>query len=188
MMRKFLKVFGCVVATCIVLMFGAVFLLNTDAFQNKLLRHATQLLSEKLHTRVEIDSVSIGLFSQRVNLYGMDVEDLQHRKMFQLDHLSVDVKLLPLLHNEVRITHASIDGIRAQLYKPKPDSAANYQFVIDAFKKDSTELRDKEVTKEDKKKKKLNLNLSKLSLSRIDVIYNDQAYQLQELLYKSTMR
>ena len=41
-----------------------------------------------------------------------------------------------------------------------------------------------EVTKEDKKKKKLNLNLSKLSLSRIDVIYNDQAYQLQELLYK----
>ena len=184
MMRKLLKVFGCVVATCIVLMFGAVFLLNTDAFQNKLLRHATQLLSEKLHTRVEIDSVSIGLFSQNVNLYGLDVEDLQHRKMFQLDHLSVNVKLLPLLHNEVRITHASIDGIRAQLYKPKPDSAANYQFVIDAFKKDSTESRDKEVTKEDKKKKKLNLNLNKLSLSNIDVIYNDQAYKLQELLYK----
>ena len=184
MMRRFLKVFGCVVAACIVLMFGGVFLLNTDAFQNKLLRHATQLLSEKLHTRVEIDSVSIGLFSQNVNLYGLDVEDLQHRKMFQLDHLSVNVKLLPLLHNEVRITHASIDGIRAQLYKPKPDSAANYQFVIDAFKKDSTESRDKEVTKEDKKKKKLNLNLSKLSLSHIDVIYNDQAYKLQELLYK----
>lgn len=184
MMRKFLKVFGCVVATCIVLMFGAVFLLNTDAFQNKLLRHATQLLSEKLHTRVEIDSVSIGLFSQNVNLYGLDVEDLQHRKMFQLDRLSVNVKLLPLLHNEVRITHASIDGIRAQLYKPKPDSAANYQFVIDTFKKDSTESRDKEVTKEDKKKKKLNLNFNKLSLSNIDVIYNDQAYKLQELLYK----
>ena len=183
-MKTFLKVFGCVVAACLVLMCGAVFLLNTDTFQNKLIRHATQLLSEKLQTRVEIDSVSIGLFSQKVNLYGLDVEDLQHRKMFQLDHLSVNVKLLPLLHNEVRITNASIDGVRAQLYKPKPDSAANYQFVIDAFKKDSTEVRDKEVTKEDKKKKKLNLNLKKLSLSRIDVTYNDQAYKLQELLYK----
>ena len=183
-MRTILKVFGCLIAACIVLMFGTVFLLNTDAFQNKLLHHATQLLSEKLQTRVEIDSVSIGLFSQDVNLYGLDVEDLQHRKMFQLDHLSVNVKLLPLLHNEVRITHASIDGVRAQLYKPKPDSAANYQFVIDAFKKDSTESRDKEVTKEEKEKKKLNLNLSKLSLSHIDVIYNDQAYKLQELLYK----
>lgn len=183
-MRTILKVFGCLIAACIVLMFGTVFLLNTDAFQNKLLHHATQLLSEKLQTRVEIDSVSIGLFSQDVNLYGLDVEDLQHRKMFQLDHLSVNVKLLPLLHNEVRITHASIDGVRAQLYKPKSDSAANYQFVIDAFKKDSTESRDKEVTKEEKEKKKLNLNLSKLSLSHIDVIYNDQAYKLQELLYK----
>ena len=77
MMKSILKVIGCLVAACIVLMFGAVFLLNTDAFQNKLLRHATQLLSEKLHTRVEIDSVSIGLFSQNVNLYGLDVEDLQ---------------------------------------------------------------------------------------------------------------
>ena len=188
MMRKLLKVFGCVVATCIVLMFGAVFLLNTDAFQNKLLRHATQLLSEKLHTRVEIDSVSIGLFSQNVNLYGLDVEDLQHRKMFQLDRLSVNVKLLPLLHNEVRITHASIDGIKAQLYKPKPDSAANYQFVIDTFKKDSTESREKEVTKEEKKKEKLNVNLTKLSLSRVDIIYNDQAYKLESLKYRKKGR
>ena len=181
---KTLKVFGCVVAACLVLMVGTVFLLNTDTFQNKLLRHATSLLSDKLQTRVEIDSISIGLFSQKVNLYGLEVEDLQHRKMFQLDHLAVSVKLLPLLRNEVRITNASIDGVRAQLYKPKPDSAANYQFIIDAFKKDSTESRDKEISKEDKEKKKLTLNLHKLSLSKIDVIYNDQAYKLQSLLYK----
>ena len=46
-MKTFLKVFGCVVAACLVLMCVAVFLLNTDTFQNKLIRHATQLLSEK---------------------------------------------------------------------------------------------------------------------------------------------
>ena len=183
-MKTALKVFGCVVAACLLLMVGTVLVLNTDTFQNKLLKQATSMLSDKLQTRVEIDSISIGLFSQKVNLYGLDIEDLQHRKMFQLDHLAVSVKLLPLLCNEVRITNASIDGIRAQLYKPKPDSAANYQFVIDAFKKDSTESRDKEISKEDKNKKKLTLNLHKLSLSKIDVIYNDQAYKLQSLLYK----
>lgn len=183
-MKTALKVFGCVVAACLLLMVGTVLVLNTDTFQNKMLKRATSMLSDKLQTRVEIDSISIGLFSQKVNLYGLDIEDLQHRKMFQLDHLAVSVKLLPLLRNEVRITNASIDGIRAQLYKPKPDSAANYQFVIDAFKKDSTESRDKEVSKEDKEKKKLTLNLHKLSLSKIDVIYNDQAYKLQSLLYK----
>ena len=183
MMKTILKVFGCLVVACMLLIVGAVFVLNTDAFQNKLLKRATQMLSDKLQTRVEIDSISIGLFSQDVNLYGLDVEDLQHRKMFQLDRLSVDVKLLPLLHNEVRITDASIDGIRAQLYKPKPDSAANYQFVIDAFKRDSLPRKD-EQTKEEKDKKKLTLNLSKMSLSNIDVVYNDQTYKLQSLQYR----
>ena len=183
MMKTILKVFGCLVVACMLLIVGAVFVLNTDAFQNKLLKRATQMLSDKLQTRVEIDSISIGLFSQDVNLYGLDVEDLQHRKMFQLDRLSVDVKLLPLLHNEVRITDASIDGIRAQLYKPKPDSAANYQFVIDAFKRDSLPRKD-EQTKEEKDKKKLTLNLSKISLSNIDVVYNDQKYKLQSLQYR----
>ena len=182
-MKIVLKVFGCLVVACMLLSVGAVFVLNTDAFQNKLLKRATQMLSDKLQTRVEIDSISIGLFSQDVNLYGLDVEDLQHRKMFQLDRLSVDVKLLPLLHNEVRITDASIDGIRAQLYKPKPDSAANYQFVIDAFKRDSLPRKD-EQTKEEKDKKKLTLNLSKMSLSNIDVVYNDQKYKLQSLQYR----
>ena len=160
-MKTVLKVFGCVVAACLVLTAGTVMLLNTDAFQNKMLKRVTSLLSEKLQTRVEIDSISIGLFSQNVNLYGLDVEDLQHRKMLQLDHLSVNVKLLPLLSNEVRITDASIDGVRAQLYKPKPDSAANYQFVIDAFKKDSTELQNQDISEQDKDKNKLSLHEKK---------------------------
>ncbi len=180
-----LKVLGGLIAFCVALVAGTVFLLNTDAFQNKLLRYATRLLSDKLQTSVQIDSVSIGLFSQAVNLYGLDVEDLQHRKMFQLDRLSVDVKLLPLLRNEIRITNASIDGVRAQLYKPRRDSAANYQFIIDAFKKDSVPSASQQPADSLKKKKKLQLNLSKLSASNIDVIYNDQAYKLQSLLYKN---
>ena len=182
-MKTILKICGGLVAAVITLVVGTVLVLNTDTFQNKLLRRATQMLSDKLQTRVEIDSISIGLFSQDVNLYGLDVEDLQHRKMFQLDRLSVNVKLLPLLHNEVRITDASIYGVRAQLYKPRPDSAANFQFVIDAFKKDSTESRKKEATADSlKNKKKLTLRLSQLSVSNVDVTFNDQAYTLENVM------
>ena len=179
-----LKVLGGLIASLMVLIVGTVFLLNTDAFQNKLLKHAIGLLSDKLQTRVEIDSVSIGLFSQDIYLYGLDVEDLQHRKMLQLNRLSVNVKWLPLLRNEVRITDASIDGVKAQLYKPRPDSAANFQFIIDAFKKDSTASRDQKPKEEQGKKKKLTLNLSKVSLANIDVSFNNQTYSLQNLLYK----
>ncbi len=171
-------------AFLVVLAVGMVFLLNTDSFQNKLLKHATRMLSEKLQTKVVIDRVSIGLFSQDVNLYGLEVEDLQHRKMFQLDRLSVNVKLMALLHDEVRITDAAIEGVRAQLYKPSPDSAANYQFVIDAFKKDSTVSEPQETPVEKESKKKLSLHLSQLALSRISVTFNDQSYSLQNLKYK----
>lgn len=179
-----LKVFGGLTAFCLSMVAGAVFLLNTDAFQNKLLHRATRLLSEKLQTRVEIDSISIGLFSQDVNLYGLDVEDLQQRKMLQLDHLSVSVSLWPLLRREVCITNAAVDGVRAQIHT-RPDSAANYQFIIDAFRKDSTKVKTDTVAADStKKKEKLTLNLNKLTLSHVDVTFNDQGYHLEELLYK----
>lgn len=142
------------------------------------------MLSEKLQTQVTIDSVSIGLFSQDVRLYGLDIEDLQHRKMLQLDRLSVDVELLKLLQNEVHISQATIDGMRAQLFKPSPDSAANYQFVIDAFKKDKTAEKKEKKEVKDKDKKKLTVELNKVSLNNIHVVYNDQAYELAKLVYK----
>ena len=77
-----LKVLGGLIASLMVLIVGTVFLLNTDAFQNKLLKHAIGLLSDKLQTRVEIDSVSIGLFSQDIYLYGLDVEDLSIERCY----------------------------------------------------------------------------------------------------------
>lgn len=181
---RILKIVAGVCLTLVVLVTGTVLVLNTATFQNKLMKYSTEMLSEKLQTKVSIDSVSIGLFSQDIRLYGLDVEDLQHRKMLLLDTLSVDVDLLRLLRNEVRISEAKVHGIQAQLYKPSPDSAANYQFVIDAFKKDKTEKVPEKKKEEEKKGKKLSLHLSKLSLSRIHVIYNDQAYSLQKLLYK----
>lgn len=185
--KRILKIVAGVCLTVVVLVTGTVFVLNTATFQNKLMKYATEMLSDKLQTKVSIDSVSIGLFSQDVRLYGLDVEDLQHRKMLLLDTLSVDVDLFRLLRNEVRISEAKVHGIQAQLYKPSPDSAANYQFVIDAFKKDKTEQAEAPEKKKDeeKKGKKLSLHLSKLSLSRIHVTYNDQAYSLQKLLYKT---
>jgi hypothetical protein len=155
-----------------------------------MLKYATEMLSEKLKTKVSIDHVSIGLFSQDVRLYGLDIEDLQQRKMLLLDTLAVDIDLLKLLSREVSISEAKVHGIQAQLYKASPDTAANYQFVIDAFKKDKAadkeeDKEEEEDEKEDSKKsKKLTVDLSRLSLSRIHVVYNDQEYSLQQLLYK----
>ena len=179
------KVVGGLIASVIVLVVGTVLVLNTDSFQNRIMQYATQTLSDTLKTHVSIDHVSVGLFSQDVRLYGLDVEDQQQRKMLQLDTLSVNVDLLPLLSNEVRITKVRVKGVRALLLKPSPDSVANYQFVIDTFKKKGDgKAKKPEEKKGNGKKKKFNLAVGKGSLEHIKVTFNNQKYYLDALEYQ----
>lgn len=173
------------------LLAGAFFLLNTSWLQNKLLERTTALLTEKLDTKVQIDSVSVGLLTLDAKLYGLMVEDRQHRKMLQIEQLMADVDVWPLLEREVRISEVKVKGIRAELYKiphDSIDSVANYQFLIDAFKKDkSQETGDRrEETGERSQEtgdRSLKFMMNKLTAEHIDVKYNNYAFSLGKLQY-----
>ena len=73
------------VGMVVLLLAGGLFVINTEAFQNKMLGKAVEMLEEKLQTRVDIDSVSVDLLTLDAELYGLLVEDRQHRKMLQLE-------------------------------------------------------------------------------------------------------
>ena len=142
---------GIIGGLSVVLLTGSV-LLNSRYVQNKVLKYATDALAEKLQTRVSIDSVSISLIRQKVELWGLYVEDQQQREMLKLKKVAVDLKTMPLMHSQVVIDEAEVTGLDALLLKPSKEEPANYQFVIDAFKKDedSTDA-------EDEKKQKMSL-------------------------------
>ena len=91
-----LKILGGLMALLIVLMVAAAIILNTNSVQQKLLRYSTNLLREKLQTKVEIDSISVDFLTFDVNLMGLDVEDRQQRKMLQADKLALNVDLWDL--------------------------------------------------------------------------------------------
>lgn len=160
-------------------------LVNSSSFQNKMLQKATTMLAEKLQTRVEIDSVSVDLLTLDAKLYGLDVEDRQQREMLALDFLQADVDVWPLVKNrEVRISEVIIKGVKAQLFhtpNDSVDSVANYQFVIDAFKK---EKKPGEVKKTDaeKQKKKFTVALKKVTAEDLHVTYNGFEASLGRLL------
>lgn len=171
------------VGLVVFLLVVGVCMLNTSWLQNKLLDRATILLTDKLDTKVEIDSVSIELLTLDAELFGLTVEDRQHRKMLQMELLKADVDIWPLLEREVRISEVKVKGIRAELYKiphDSIDSIANYQFVIDAFKKDKSQG---DSTAQTAGKKKLSLMVNKLTAEHIDVKYNQYAFSLGKLLY-----
>lgn len=169
-----LKVGGGIIGgLSVVLLTGSV-LLNSRYVQNKVLKYATDALAEKLQTRVSIDSVSISLIRQKVELWGLYVEDQQQREMLQLKKVAVDLKTMPLMHSQVVIDEAEVTGLNALLLKPSEEEPANYQFVIDAFKKEKGDSTDAE----DEKKQKMSLEVSLMKLNDIHVRYNEQDFKL----------
>lgn len=175
---RLLKIAVIIVVAFVVLVITAVWLVNKPSVQNKFLSYATEILQDKLQTKVEIDSIRIGFFSDDVRLYRLKVEDLQHRPMLQLEHLNVEIDMWALLKNEVQLEEVSIKGLHAKLYKPKADSAANYQFMLDAFKSDKQKQKTKPKTG---KKKELTLDLDKVHIEDVDLIYNDAHVALGDL-------
>ena len=112
----------------------SVWLINKPSTQDKVLKYATEMLAEKLNTKVEIDSIRIGFFREDIQLYGLRVDDQQQRRMLELQSLSAEFRILPIiLHQEVNLEEINVKGLHAYLYKPSPDEPANFQFVIDAF-------------------------------------------------------
>ena len=85
---------------------AAFLMLQTDSVQQRLLSYTTSLLSQELHTKVDIDKVSLSLKDRDVRLYGVTVEDLQQRKMLQVEELGVRMKLRPLLHRSLQLTES----------------------------------------------------------------------------------
>ena len=177
-----LKIVGGLVGVLLIVLIVATFVVNSASFQKKVMDYSTNLLSEKLGTKVSIDSISVNLFTFTAHLQGVDVEDQQQRKMLQADRLSASVSLGRLLRKHVEISDADVDGVRAWLYKPE-DGPANYQFVLDSLK--SGKPKAKEPAGQ-KKKSKFTLDISSLTVSAVNVVFNEDTFSLGTLKYSKS--
>ena len=183
--KKWLKgtgiVLGCLLVFVAVVAGVLAVLVSTPSVQNRVLQYAVDVLSEKLQTHVQADSVSISVVGQKVSLYGLDVEDQQQRPLLAIDTLSVQLDFWALVQREVKVSKAAVYGVEAHLLKPSKEEPANYQFVIDAFRKDSAGEKETTTDAGDTKKKKLTFDVKQLALHRIHVFYNEQEAQFSHL-------
>ena len=170
--KLLLKVIIGIVVLVVLLLVTATVLLNTQSVQDDLVKYATEQLELKLGTRVKIDKASVNLFTQKVNLEGLEVEDQEHRKMLELGRLLVDVNLTKLITKEVVIEEVLLEGVKAKIYKPQ-DGPANYQFMIDAFKKDPKQKKVKKEKKDSTQKSDMTLDINVVAIKDIALTYND---------------
>lgn len=118
---RVLKWVGGTLLGIVLLVVGTFLVLDTSTMQNHLLQEAIVLLKDRLQTEVRVDSISVRLFGQNASLYGVVVEDLQHRKMLELRELKVQLSVWRLLQREIKVNDVKLQGLEVNLFKPSRD-------------------------------------------------------------------
>ncbi len=112
-------------------------LLNIPSIQRKITTFATETLKKQLNTEVRIKSVDFA-FMNKVALKEVYIEDQRHRVLLDANKIAVGLNPIELLYNRLIINTIQLYSFHLYLSKDTPKSKPNYQFVLDAFKSDST--------------------------------------------------
>jgi len=138
-MRKVLKKIsigiGGIVGVILLALSGLTLFFSTEKGQKWFYAHGISLLEEKLGTKVVVGHISVNPFTGNVTLYDTEIYDRKAVRMLSVDTLEADIYITGLLKRELSIEGIKLAGADMVIYKEYPDTAANYQFVFDAFKK-----------------------------------------------------
>lgn len=130
--RRILRILTYIILGIIGLNVLVYLLLCIPFVQNKVVDFAIDQIKPIINTEVKIDRVQLSLFN-KVLLEGVYVEDQARDTLIYVK--SAKVQLIPLLifKNELRFNRIELDDFVANVSQQHPDSAFNFQFIIDAF-------------------------------------------------------
>lgn len=163
--RKTLKVLLWIIAGIVLLIGLAYVAIQLPFVQNIAKNKAVAFLHDKIKTEVAIGKIKLN-FPRRIVLENVYFEDQSGDTLFSGDTLRVDISLLKLLRNQIQIHEIDLRGINAYVDRTLPDSAYNFQYIIDAFVKEQTVTPDTTAG--------LRLSLDKINLDRIRVRMDDE--------------
>jgi len=150
-------------------------LLNSHFVQGRLARLATDLLSQRLGTRVSLEDTDIHILRGSIVLQGVCIDDQQGQPLLEIGEVGVKAPIRPMLHREFDIRWVVISDLKAQIVLPTDSTTANYQFILDS-------LSSKKTTKNEKAS--LRLDLKDLNMERIEVSIGDKRVGLESMRVK----
>lgn len=173
-MRRVMLIAAVVFAAIILL---ATIVCNSGYVQNRLISMATDALEKELKTDVRIEGIGINLLGQHVTFYGVSLKDQQQRDLVRVKEVFGDFCLLPLLSGHVDLKECRLSGIDLLIVQPE-NGPANYQFLLDATKKDQKTKQNKQP-----QNKVFQLDLQYAQIKQLHVKYNDKDYYLDQAAY-----
>lgn len=158
-----------IIFVLILLFILLIFLIQTSFVQNFARKKIQTYLQGKLHTRVEVGSLYIGL-PKKIILKNIYLEDQHKDTLLYGGNIDIDISMLRLLKSELKVNEVNLDDVTVKVKRLLPDSAFNFQYIIDAFA-GGTEERSKPADSSSAFK----FVLGKIHLQRIALTYKDDA-------------
>jgi hypothetical protein len=105
--------------------------------------------------------VNVSIFN-RIILDNISIKDQKKKELLTAPRISVSLNIIDLLKGKISISSAQIFGMKANLYKETEVSKTNFQFILDSLS-----------SKENTKKKPLDLKVGSLIIRRSEIAYNE---------------
>lgn len=128
-----------VLGTVLVVILLVYLFISLPFFQRWMAGEVASYLSDKLHTRVEIGRIQVSLLG-RLIIDDINVWDRSNRPLLSATRTGAQLDLMRYFNDgHIIINSAQLYGVKANISQAHPDSALNYQFILDAFaSKDTT--------------------------------------------------
>ena len=131
-MHKVLKIIGIAIATLIILVGAAVAFVCYEISDTKLAQNTQSYLTDVFGTEVKLEGAKLRPLENTMAIYNFNIKDRAGVDMLHVDTLEASFDIWELLQNRICVHGFNLAGATGVGYKVRKDTAANYQFAIDA--------------------------------------------------------
>lgn len=169
-MKLLIKIAGSLIGAVLLLLAGAVASLSLPSVQQRIKTKALELISETLGTKVTLNDAGFSFTNGSIALYGLNIDDQQGQSMLAIDTLYTNLDMWQAYKTrDVELEGVTLNGLKANLYKEKGDTATNYQFLLDSIAARKHEHKDGV-----EHKAQLTFDINHASISNLDLSWHDR--------------
>ncbi len=160
------RVLAWIVVSILALVVLIVILIQVPSIQNWAKNKAVTYLENKIHTKVSLGKINLRILDG-IQLEKLYLEDQKKDTLLYVDDFRLDISVLQLLRGKAMISNVELNGAVANVYRQKPDTVYNFQYIINAFASNDTTTKKVDTTSS------FFVNIQKLGLNDLRLGFHD---------------
>lgn len=167
-MKIFLKITGIILLSILLLFLGVFFYLQTSGGQTFLTNRVVTYLKSKIDKPFVIKKINYKV-PDWIELNGVYFSDNKGDTLLTGQRLHVNIDMLALIQNEVKINEVNLENIEINIKRTLPDTTFNFAYILNAF----IPKTDPKIVADTTKGVPLKYNISNLKFKNVSLKYLD---------------